>query len=57
MYLDLESTGVLHFCMSPNRREKLWTIDLKIVSSLDMDLEVFTGSWPRTQKGSLLQEM
>ena len=45
--LDFEWTGVLHLRMSPKRSGNLWKIDLKTTSSLDMDLEIFTGSWPR----------
>jgi hypothetical protein len=44
MCLDFESMGALHLCMFPKKREKLWTIELKNASSLDMDLEMFTGS-------------
>jgi len=43
MCLDFESMVALHLCMFPEKREKLWTIDLKNASSLDMDLEIFTG--------------
>jgi hypothetical protein len=30
--------------MFPEETEKLWMIDLKNASSLDMDLEIFRGS-------------
>jgi len=50
MCLDFESMVALHLCMFPKKREKLWTIDLKNASLLDVDLELFTGSWPRKQK-------
>jgi len=57
MRLDFEFTGVLHLFMSPKKSEKLWTIGLKNASSLEMDLEIFTGSRPRKQEISLLEEM
>jgi hypothetical protein len=34
-------TALVHV---PTEKGKLWTIDLKNASSLDMDLEIFTGS-------------
>jgi len=44
MCLDFESMVALHLCMLEKKREKLWTIHLKNASSVDMDLEILTGS-------------
>jgi len=36
--------GCTAFVHVPEKREKLWTLDLKNASSLDMHLEIFIGS-------------
>ena len=41
---ELRIYGCTAFCMSPKRREKLWRVDVKNASSLDMDLEILRAS-------------
>jgi len=52
--LGFESTSVLYLYMSPKKTKKLWMIVLENAPLSDMDLETFTGSWPRKQVRSSL---